>query len=218
MTTLSVKNIAFEGFMGDSGWQHVYEKLDSFSYEFTYGKSFLLDSDVGHGGWALSWIIGCLINPSIGTIMRDSSLYDFNDRKREVWCVHQSEIKRFGILGNLTVRSQIIHGLRTDNNQYLRSEKEIKERFHLTPERYNRPFSHISGELWRASCAIGVAHGRKIFCFPHMQYLRPDFNEEVYQIQFKELVDLLTEIGAMVLLPAKSSSSTKGLTDFVISI
>src|SRR5206468_947690 len=125
-----------------------------------------------------------LLNPNTGTIMRDGNLYNCDDRKQEVWCVHLSEIKRFGIWKNLTVRSQILHGLRIDNHQYLRSEKEVKERFRLTPERYNRPFSHISGEAWRASCAIGVAHGKKIFCFPRMQYLRPDFYEEFYQSRF----------------------------------
>ena len=38
--------------------------------------------------------------------------------------------------------------------------------------RLNRPLEFQSGEVWRASMAIGVAFQKKLFCFP---WLEPEF-------------------------------------------
>lgn len=111
--------------------------------------------------------------------------------------------------------SQIRHGLRTCHNQYLQSEAEIIERFKLTSERYHRPMRQLSHEAWRASCAIGLAQGKKIFCFPYMDHKMID---EYHDLWLKEMIDLLRDSGALVLIPSVATQSSKKLCDEIISV
>ncbi|MBZ0280670.1 MAG: hypothetical protein K8L97_08000 [Anaerolineae bacterium] len=215
MNKLKAINIAFQGTLPRN--EPIFETLHPFNYEFTFSKSYLLNSAVGHGGWALSWIIGGLLEPSEGVLLRNGTPYTQQQKSNDVWCVRKSEIKRLGIFRNQSVRWQIQHGLRTGLNQYLRTEAEIIERFRLTSERYNRPFRQLSNEAWRASCAIGLANRRSIFCFPHMQYCRPDFDEEGYHIFFKSIIAILKEAGALVLIPAKANEVSEKLCDEIVA-
>lgn len=218
MDILSIKGIEFHGAIGTKRIEDFVDELNPFSYEFSFGKSYLLDADMEHGGWALSWIIGCRLKPNRGEILLNGIPYDFEVRKKDVWCVHWSEIKRFGFLGNQTVRSQVAHGLKTLSNPFLKSEKEVIEKFGLTLERYNRPFRQISNEAWRASCAVGIANSKKIFCFPNMEFLRPDFYEKFYLEKLKELLDLVKASDALVLVPAKATKGAENLCDEIVPI
>jgi ABC-type Na+ transport system ATPase subunit NatA len=213
MNTLTVSKVSFHGIVNRGALDLVTERLDSFSYEFSFRKSYLLACDVGEGGWALSRIIGGLLEPNDGVIKRNDVLYPAHQRRKDVWCVRHSEIKRFGLFRNRSLKSQIQHGLRTVSDQYLKSEAEIINRFYLTPERYNRLLRQFSSEGWSASCAIGIANGKKIFCFPH---LRQGFIEEYYSLWLKEMIDLLRDSGALVLIPATLTPRADKLCDEVV--
>ncbi len=216
METLRVQDVRFEGVINPRAAHLVSEKLRTISYVFTFGKSYLLDSGLGEGGWALSWIIGGVFNPEFGEITRNDLNYSQEERKRDAWCVRHSIIKvqRFSFR-EPTVGEQIQYGLRTIHNQFLTSEQEIMKRFRLTPERYIRPLRQLSHEAWRASCAIGLANGKNIFCFP---YIDPEFIEDYYGIWLKEMLDLLKDSGALILFPARAKKSTEGLCDEVVSV
>jgi ABC-type Na+ transport system ATPase subunit NatA len=213
MDTLTVSEITFHSIVNRGALDLVTERLDSFSYDFSFGKSYLLDCDIGEGGWALSRIIGGLLEPNSGVIKRNGVLYLTRQRRKDVWCVRDSEIKRFGLFRNRSLKSQIQHGLRTVSNQYLKSEAEIISRFYLTPERYNRLLRQFSNEGWRASCAVGMAHGKKIFCFPH---LRQGFIGEYYLLWLKEMIDLLRDSDALILIPARLTPHADKLCDEVV--
>jgi hypothetical protein len=216
MKILNIEGIRFEKVINPGAKYLVFEKLRDFSYAFTFGKSYLLDSGLGEGGWALSWIIGGEFDADFGTITCDNLKYNKDERKKDAWCVRHSSVKtRKFSFNDPTVQEQIQHGFKTVSGQYLKSEHEIINRFHLTPERYSRPLRQLSHEAWRASCAIGLANGKKIFCFP---YIEPEFIEKFYEIWLKEMLDLLKESGALVLLPARAKKATEGLCDDIVPV
>ena len=216
MEVLDSYNLRFEGTINPGASHLVHEKLRSFSHAFSYGKSHLLDSGLGEGGWALSWILGGILDPDFGEITRNDLNYAVEERRKDAWCVRHDRIKvrRFSFR-EPTVREQIQYGLKTVSGQYLKSEQEVMERFHLTAERYVRPLRQLSHEAWRASCAIGLVNGKRVFCFPYMD---PGFIEDYYKIWLKEMLDLLTDSGALVLFPARAKKAAQGLCDEIVPV
>jgi len=223
MRNLSVNKVNYHGFIGEGPRERILDRLTWFTYEFNFGKSYLLDGELWDGGWSLTWIIAGLLKPDtiivkseIGRILLDGIEYPPEMRKKDVWVVPRTQIKRFGLFQNMSVQEQIQYGLQNTDSPYLDSETEIIERFYLTPERYKRLFRQLSHERWRASCAVGLANGKKIFCFPYINYVRPGFIEEYYELWFKEIVDLLRDSGALILIPARAEGIAKRLCDEIV--
>jgi ABC-type dipeptide/oligopeptide/nickel transport system ATPase subunit len=173
METLSVQNIGYAAKQHD---KFQFEAINSISRTFTFGRSYLLDGWPWDGGKTLSWIIGGALKQDYGKFFKSGQPYSIQERQKEAWCVSLSQIKvnRFSFAAP-TIQQQIQHGLKTTVFPYFLTEADYVQHFHLTPERYQRPMYQLSNEGWRASCAIGLANGRRIFCFP---YLRPDFINE----------------------------------------
>lgn len=223
MRTLSVSKVNYNGYIGKQPIESVRDRLTWFTYDFNFGKSYLLHGELWDGGWALSQMIAGLLEPDTvivqseyGQILLDGVQYPTAQRKKDVWVVPRSEIKRFGLFQNMTVQEQIHHGLKNNPHPYLKSENEYIERFGLTPERYTRPFTMLSHERWRANCAVGLANGKKIFCFPYIEYVRPEFIEEYYDLWFKDIVDVLRDSGALVLIPARAEGAAAKLCDEIV--
>ncbi len=212
MDNIQVKNLEFHGPI-NKRFKIPDEHLVSFSYEFTYGKSYLLSGEAGQGGFALSWILGGLLDPQQGSIYRNNMPYSAQQRKEDGWCVHFSEVKRFGLLKQ-TVRAQVRHGLRTATNPYLKTEEEVIEQFLLTLPRYGRLMRQLSGEAWRASCAIGFVHGKRIFCFPWSTHVIENYTDFWLKKQF----DFLTSTGALVIIPFRETEKAKQLCDEVVRL
>jgi hypothetical protein len=185
--------------------------LLQFSYNFIFGKSYLLHSKPYRGAEALSWIISGRVAQASGNILLNGKSYLPERRRQDSWFVHYDEIKRWGWLRQ-SVGTQIRFALKNNANPILETEAEIIEHFRLTPERLPRKLTQYSHEAWRASCAIGFALGRKIFCFPYLHYLSRDFKD----LWLKDMLDLLTAHGALVLVPAFYDWETIGLCDEVV--
>jgi hypothetical protein len=213
MSLLKVETVSFSGEV-DRG---ILDWITHFSCEFSFGKSYLLDAELGKGAWALSWIIGGLLKPAYGEITKGNNVYHPDERLKDSWFVYKSEFIGFRAR-HRTVKSHIQRALRANPNPYLRTEQEIIDHFLLTPQRYERPIRTLSHEGWRASCAIGLAYGKKIFCFPYVEYLRPYLIEEYYDLWLKKMVDLLRNSGALVLIPALAMGKAVELCDDIIPI
>jgi hypothetical protein len=217
MEKISVNNLRYYGFVKTRGIGTVREILFNFTYEFAFGKSYLLDTQLGFGAWALSWIIGGALNEKYGAITRNGNPYTQKERAHESWLFEESEIRRFGLFRNQSVRFQIRHGLKQNRNHQSLSEEEVMKRFRLTPERYDRALWQLSEETLNASCAIGYVNGKRIFCFPHMSYrFGHHFYDGAYQARLKRQIDFLKNSGALVLLPAVAIPRTSGLCDEVV--
>jgi ABC-type Na+ transport system ATPase subunit NatA len=217
LDTLTVKNISFHGAVVPKVNYPTFETLTNFSHEFIFGRSYLLAGEGGQGGWALSWVIGGLLKPDSGETLRNGLTYERNDRQKDVWCVRYTEIKRFGIFRNMSLKAQIRYGLRTGRSQYLKSEQEIIDGFDLSEGRYNRLLRQFSYEGWRASCAAGLANGKQIFCFPRI-HNDSRFYEESYASHLRETIALLRTSGALVIVPADLIPYTENLCDEIVNM
>jgi hypothetical protein len=188
------------------------------NYTFTFGKCYLLDGWPWHGGDTLSWLIGGVFDEFSGKLLKNELLYTLKERQEDAWCVRANEIKwhkfRFH---EATVQEQIQYGLKTNSQPYFKSEQEFIEQFHLTIERYRRPLRQLSNEAWRASCAIGLANGRRVFCFP---YVLPEVVNMNAEMHFKAMFRTLTNAGAMILLPTTAVGlfDPEGLFDEIVPV
>lgn len=90
---------------------------------------------------------------------------------------------------------------------------EIAELFHLTAERSDRRFIHLSGERWRAAAALGYAMHRKIFFAP---YCTSMFYRQICSSGFSGVLDVLRHAGAVILLPAGSDAFLRQIADQVL--
>jgi hypothetical protein len=214
MVTLKLKEIQYSGFI-ERGIQ---DSIGLFSYEFTFGKSYLLNAELGKGAWAISWIIGGqLEHKNFGEITKNGLPYEQKQRFKDAWFVRKSEYQGLRA-SHGSVKSHIRHGLKSVQGQYLQSEAEIIKRFHLHLALYDRPIRQLSHEGWKVSCAIGLAHGKKLFCFPYIEYLRPYFIDEYYSLWFKGMIDLLRDSGAIVLVPAIARGKAQTLCDEIVQV
>jgi len=185
--------------------------LSQFSHEFTFGKSYLLHAKPSRGAEALSWLISGIVNPWGGQILLNGKDYTVEQRRQDSWCVRYEEIKRWGWLRQ-SVRAQLRYALKHNPNPILKTEQEIIQHFRLSPYLLPRPLTQYSHEAWRASCAIGFALGKEIFCFPYVDYLSRMFKE----FWLKDMLDFLTAHGALVLFPGFYDWETVGLCDEVV--
>jgi hypothetical protein len=190
---------------------HDLDGLLQFSHDFILGKSYLLHSKPYRGAEALSWIISGKVAQASGNILLNGRYYTPEQRRKDSWFVRYDEIKKWGRFRQ-SVSAQIRLALKNNSNPILKTEAEIIKHFQLSPERLPRKLSQYSHEGWRASCAIGFALGRKIFCFPYLYDLSRDYKD----LWLKDMLDFLTAHGALVLVPAYYDWETMGLCDEVV--
>lgn len=222
MDTLTLKDVTYDGRLDPKMRTAIYDQLRPLSYEFTFGRSYLLDAELGKGAWSLCWMIGGLLEPGEqgagrGIILRNGAPYPRQQRENDAWIVRTSEFKGFWAR-HKTTRMHIQQGLKSNPAPYFRSEEEYVEHFHLSLARFDRPIRQLSHEGWRASCAIGVAHGKEVFCFPYLEYVRPYFIEDLYHSWLKEMIDLLRDSGALVLIPAIARKGAETLCDEIVPL
>ena len=188
------------------------------NYTFTFGKSYLLDGWPWHGGDMLSWIIGGAFDQFSGKLLKNDVPYTLKERQKDAWCFRLSDKKGPKILYHEpTVQEQIQYGLKTTFEPYFKTEEEFIAHFHLTIERYRRPLRQLSGEVWRANCAIGLANGRRVFCFP---YVIPDIVNINAEMHLKAIFKTLTDAGALVLFPTTALGlfDPEGLCDEIVPV
>lgn len=191
------------------------ETLFDFSYRFEFGKSYLLDQELGFGGWAISWALGGRMPLSKTAISIDSVHYEPKQLRKIAWCVELDGYKRkwYFPLQYKSVKHQVEDGLSKTQHT---SVAEIMENFLLAPSRYARPLTQQSSEKWRSGLAIAYAHGRSIYCFPHLDFYSKSIIREYGQLWLKDIIQFLTNQGALVIIPAQLDSDTDGFFDVVV--
>jgi len=198
MDTLSITEVAFQGKLTPRAT--ITHTLHPISATFTFGQAYLLDTSASTGaGQALSWIIAGVTRPDQGQITRNAQAYPAVLRRQDAWCVRWSSIRvGWWAVRAASVQAQIRYGLRRRRASAALDEAALIAEFGLTRSRYARRLSHLSSEGWRASCAIGVANHKTLFCFPHI-----DPTALTTYVWFKDLISALTVRGALVLLPTQ---------------
>lgn len=187
MHTLTLKHV--RTIPGEPKWrgrEPLQEYLHWFTGEFTFGKSYLIDAELGKGAWALTWLIGGLLKPDldVAQILLDGQPYPEEARLRDTWFIRRSEVLTFRG-SHRTLKNWIQRDLKAHPGPVVPTEAELIERFKLTSERFDRKVRQFSHEGWRASAAIGAAFGKKIICFPYVEFCRPWLIEEYYDLWLK---------------------------------
>lgn len=168
------------------------------------GKIYGIIGEYGQGPMYLSYLLG-------GRIEHDDLKIYCNDRKlsRDIleqysWNLEPSK-ERYK---NAVVKKAIEKAL--SQNDRAEDFNMIAEKFLLTEPRYSRKLSHLSGERWRASAALGYSCRRKIFYAP---YNPSSFYYSMCQSGLLTALRALTADGAVVLLPAGSDKVLKYIAD-----
>jgi len=190
--------------------------ISQFNYEFEFGKVYHLASEGEWEKWALSLLIAGAIVEQSGVIKLNDAICSPRQRQNISWLVNYTHIKRFGLFWQ-NVKSQIVSGIRK-GNRYPLLEKDYISHFTLTPERYLRYITQLSSEVWRASCAIGLAHDRQIFCFPPMEYIRREFIEEYGKLWFFDMLNFMKSLNCLILLPLPIDMDTSDFCDGIVKI
>ena len=113
-----------------------------------------------------------------------------------------------------TVRSCLLKALETSPTGL--TLDELTEKFHLTPERFNRPPTYIQHpQSWYLSAAIAFAAGKEVFCFP---YLTGITLSTVEKMQALGLFDLLRANQKIVFLPSTHRDRLASVCDLVTDV
>ena len=212
MTKLQLVDVSFSG----TFHRELKGYLTNFTHEFSFGKAYLLEGSENYKSWILSWLISGKLVPDSGSILLDGVPAKQAIIRDQSWIIRHDEIKKWGHFAQ-SIRSQVRAGLHSKTGNTI-SEEEIIKSFKLTLPRYNRKMSQLSSEGWKASSAIGYAHDKRIFCFPDMDYSRPNFFEEYRELWFEDILRFLIVNKKLVIIPSSFSRAVDGLFDEIVKL
>lgn len=191
---------------------------NNFSCKFVGGGVYGVIGDCGDGGWTLSYVLVGLNKFHKGSIEINGELAD-QEKLQQFGCYVGQGIHvkgNWGFRKNEGVAKLLSQGIDSGKCP-LGSVYEIVEMFSLSKERLSKSIQQYSGERWRASIAIGFAHGKRIYGFP---WLNARWLEKyiVSMNGFDEILRILRKNGSIVLIPTSKPEILKGVADKLVSI
>jgi ABC-type glutathione transport system ATPase component len=212
----------------------IVDSIEDFTGVFEAGKIYGIVGELGFGGWLLSYLLsGKSLNLELEQLTKPNIFLDgkevkINKELQNISCyvgegVAEIPYNRLETYPNYisrklfnikTVAEHIEQGIRSSCNQM--SLEEITELFELSGlgekkesrGRINRPLEFQSGEVWRASMAIGTAYKKKLFCIPwteplYVKYFITDYNSK--------FIKIIKELGATVIIPISYEGYLKNI-------
>lgn len=168
------------------------------SYTFSTGINKLL-GEIDSGGWAVSYLLSMYNQNPDDFILFEPPEVFVNDKfislddLSEFSCYMDKSHSLFG--SALSVKSCVVQGIR--NNQLNLSPSDVRKLFLIDGDRFEMPLSGTGNEIYKAMAAIGYCHNKQIFCFPWLSEHRFNY----YRSNITYLLDLLNQLGKMVVLP-----------------
>lgn len=214
MNKLTINNLSFDGFIDFSLIGKKRDVINDFSTSFDFGKCYCIDSDLGNGSWALSWIVSGKVKQGKGFVSIDGNILNTKKRKKNSQCVG-IDGHGFIMLKKKTIENQILEGLRRTNFKNAKDVLSVAEMFKLNKLKLDRILRHVSAMRFKASMAIGHAFDKKVYCFP---WMAQDWISNFDDIWLRELILYLKSTGALIIIPTKYSQEMKGLFDEVVEI
>jgi hypothetical protein len=205
---LSVKNVSYHGAVTWRRKTLTYDELKPTSLQLQFGRAYILNSLPRAGAWSLSWIIGGALQATTGELLFDGKAKSYEERKQFSWIVRFSEIKYIGIYSQ-SVKAQLQRGIKFQQGTLLESVNDYVRAFGLSESRISRRLSQLSSEAWRASCAIGLANGAKVFCFPYIDRNSLDLISQYNNLWLKTIIDTLVRFNCLVILPTQIMDLTE---------
>jgi ABC-type multidrug transport system ATPase subunit len=179
------------------------DRLQHFSYRFHSGKVYGIVGGPSQGAWALSYLLS-------GNYKKFQGDIQINDRPAERDILHINGwyigegIRRGLFKRQLTIREQLEMGVSIDY-----TVDHLIEVFGLAPSRLDREMRYISNERWNASAAIGLAHGKQIFCFP---WLNDEWKNAISG-RMAHCSDILRRSNRILLIPVSNLSVVEDFID-----
>lgn len=187
-----------------------YQSTETFlpiNYQFVKGNLYGFVSDFGCGSWGLATSLGGRCCSFSGKVMLNdieilpSKLLEHSCFVAEI---HKTDI-------NKTAKQCIKKALSTSHISY--STEVVKEKFHLTNERFDRKLKYVSGEVWNASLAIGFATGKDVFLFPWLNINNIARFQTAVELG---IIDFLKSEGKIIIVPSSNEDILKKYCDCII--
>ncbi|MBQ5311419.1 MAG: hypothetical protein ILP19_05195 [Oscillospiraceae bacterium] len=173
---------------------------------FESGKIYGLISEYGQGCMYLSYLLGGQADPGEITVTYNGAAVDRSVLEENSLCLEPAAAP----YGKKTVRKAIESALAKGHSGDFQS---LADRFMLTPERYGRRFTELSGERMRAAAAYGCALGKRIDYAP---YNPSGFYHRMCASYLYRVLRELASYGALVVLPCGSDAFLRYITDELI--
>lgn len=173
------------------------------------GKIYGLISEYGEGSMYLSYLLGGKVEFGDLRIFSNDIEMSKEELEQISWNLEPSN----EIYKNAIVKKSIEKAMHKNGDK--EGFHAIAEKFLLTEPRYNNKLSHLSGERWRASAALGYVNRKKIFFAP---YRTSSFYYSMCSSVLLKVLRELTSDGAIVLLPVGSDEVMKHIADECIYI
>lgn len=206
--SIILQNVTSGGDCGLLNYGCMRDGINHFDYEFNQGIN-LIVGECATGGWAISCMLSGKNEIYGGKIFFDDIEVDQQYIKQcSCYVGEDAGLKKCFGLKKMTVREQIEYGINHElsfNNDI----KQIKKKFGLSNERFNRTIQYFSGERWKASMAIGYALGKRVYCFPWMN------TKVIVHLEdcLKQCLKVLLEVGAIIIIPSSKEGAIKSITN-----
>lgn len=207
VTSLKMENVSGGFDCGLDNYGTMRDTLGHFNYQFSSGI-YLVEGECATGGWALSTILSGKDKSFEGKIVLNDKEVTYDKLLQNSCYVGENVgLKKFGFVP-MTVKEQIEYGI-NKGLSFSNDIEDIRQKFGLSSERFNRDFRHISGERWRASMAIGYALGKKVYCFPWVNS-RFLFSHDS---NLKLCLGSLILVGAIVIIPTTYADALDSIAE-----
>lgn len=178
---------------------------------FHEGRIYGIWSHCGGGGQAISQLLTGKTPVMREDICIDGRRYAEKKRVEEGWMMGE------GIEGitQPSIKDQIIQSLKKADLPFY--WMDVVKKFDLSEDNLKKKLNAVGDERWRASAAIGYANGKKLFCFPWLNYVT--LKESVIMgAGFWFYANVLREAGATIILPSDNRQILQYITDEVINL
>ncbi|MWC31233.1 hypothetical protein [Paenibacillus sp. MMS18-CY102] len=191
----------------------VKEQLRLFSHVFTQGKTYAIVGEQGRGGGALSYLLSGKVQTKSGNILINNKINEAHVFQPIGWYVGEdgksSFASRLGMKKQKTIREQLENA---PPGNY--STEQLITLFGLSASRLEREINYISNERWNASTAIGLAYGKRIFCFPWLE----DDMKGIIRARLKLCSSILKQNKSILIIPVQSDSIVEQFVDEIVYI
>jgi hypothetical protein len=207
LVSLSVKGVTYSSKLSFPLNGKIMENVENYSQDFYFGKCYCIKGKLGEGGWIISELLSGRKGYK-GIIEINNRECDVSELRSISYRIGVAKRNIFG--RKLSVRIELQEAIKKGKKY---TERNILEMFHLDERRISRNLDQLSAERWRASMAIGYALGKKVFCFPWIDY---SIIEMYGKIWFGELVEKIKQGNGLIIIPTFSNKIDKDFFDEII--
>ena len=222
MTTISVRNLNHHA---DKPRVHsevtiphigtVYDSYLEFSGDLKSGDVTCISGNIGDGTTGVIYTLTGMDSAASGEILLGSQKLVKRDLAQMGCLVYHDYSVVSWYKKRTTVRRQLIEALSIGNDYRITDIEQLKTMLGLSEERLDRPLYQCSNERWRATIAIGLAQGKRLFAFP---WMNPNFVKSYLPFWLGRSLDVLRELDAWIIVATSDPQVFNDHVDNVLPV